>query len=233
MKISHRLIALTGFTSAGLVAVAAVGYLAVTSIQGDLRSLTLEATPLQNRTYELQERTERAMGALLRLSLARSADEAGRGQAGFDAEMKELDRLVAETDLVGNRFRLTPLKERLKASLDGVARLGGDAAQAELLKEVKTVAGAVGESFTKEGSGLFALRADVLSGKEEQDSAYQAQRKALLKQIDDENGKLGAAVDTLEVQAVKQRQVLEAALKFRNEPGGVVAASDAISLDRR
>ena len=338
MKISHRLIALTGFTSAGLVAVAAVGYFAVTSIQGDLRSLTLEATPLQNRTYELQERTERAMSALLRLSLARSADEAGKGRGAFDTELGELDRLAAEigkldasahtdlgpfraaqrqigdavdkrlrddsayrsetesarsalqqaeraiagtrsavaaieteaargadkaqdagrslaaaskaallaqgrlkeltilvgeTDGISNRFRIGPLKEKLKSSVDAIARMEVEGAQGDLLKEAKAVVAQINEAFVKDGSGLFALRTDVLAGKKEQEGAYQAQRKAIQKSIDDEGNKLGAAVDTLEVQAVKQRQALEAALKFRNEPGGVVAASDSISLDMK
>ncbi|MFZ2649542.1 MAG: methyl-accepting chemotaxis protein [Burkholderiaceae bacterium] len=338
MKISHRLIALTGFTSAGLVAVTAVGYFAVTSIQGDLRSLTLQATPLQNRTYEVQERTERALGALLRLSLATASDEAARATAAIDAEMKQLERLageitrldpssrtdlsafrtaqsqiagtverrlrddtayhsetenaraalaraepaikatraavaaieteagksadqaqdasralgsvikaalsaqarlkelavlVSDTDAVGNRFRLTPLKERLKATADSLQRLDVDASQAEQLKAAKALALSLSEGFLQDASGLFALRTDVLAGKKEQEAAYQKQRRAILQPIDDEVAKLNAAVDSLEVQIVKQRQVLEAAMRFRNEPGGVVAASDSISLDMK
>ena len=270
MKISHRLMALTAFTSLGLVTVAALGYFAVTSIQGDLRNLTLQATPLQNRTYELQERTERGMGTLLRLTLARNKDEAAKGIAAFDGEMKELDRLVAEigkldasnktdlgafrtaqreiadavdrrlkgdaayrtetesarqalkqaeqaiartraavvtieieaayaadraqgagrgmaaatkaalqaqaklkelgvlageTDLVSDRFRITPLKARLKASVDGLQRLDQAGAQGDLLKTSKAVASVAADGFSKEGSGLFALRLEVLAGK--------------------------------------------------------------------
>lgn len=338
MKISHRLIALTCFTSAGLIAVAAVSYGAVTSIQAKLRSLTLQATPLQNRTYELQERSERAMGTLLRLSLAQSADDAQRGQAAFDNEMQALDRLasdigkldpnthtdlsafrvarsqiavaveqrlrdgvayqsqtesarnalghaeqaiastraavaaieadaaraadaaqdssrslaagtkaalqaqgqlkdmtllLAETELVTNRFRLTPLKERLKASIEALNRIDDDAKQATLLKDIKATASAANDGFNKDGSGLFALRAEVLGGKKEQEAAYQAQRLALRKLFEQEVSRLGAVVDALEVQALKQRQLLEAALRFRSEPGGVVDASDALSLDMK
>ena len=338
MKISHRLMAMTAFTSLGLAAVAGLGYFAVTSIQGDLRDLTLQATPLQNRTYELQERTERGMGALLRLSLARNPEEAAKGSAAFDGEMQALDHLVAEiakldskqktdlapfrtargqiadavgqrlqgdvayrreteqaraalaqaeqaitatraavgsieteagraadkaqdagrgiasatkaalvaqarlkelvilageTDLVSNRFRIGPLKERLKASVDGLQRMTLDGPQAELLKSTQAVVAGVNDGFLKDATGLFALRADVLAGKKEQEPAYQAQRKALQKPLEDEGNRLGAAVDGLEVQGVKQRQALEAALRFRNEPGGVVAAADAISLDMK
>ena len=77
MKISHRLLALSGFSAIGLVCVAGASFVAVTSIQTDLQSLTSQAAPLQTKTYELQERTERTMGRLLKLSLARSPAEAG------------------------------------------------------------------------------------------------------------------------------------------------------------
>ena len=338
MKISHRLIALTGFTSTGLLAVTAVGYFAVTSIQGDLRSLTLQATPLQNRTYEVQERTERAMGALLRLTLATGADEAGKANAAFDEEFKRLQRLatemaqldptartdlsafrsahqqiaatverrlqddkayrsetenaraalaqaepaiaatraavagieteagksadqaqdasrglstavkaalsaqarlkelailVNETDAIPNRFRLTPLKERLKGVVESIQRLEVDASHAEQLKETKALAARMLDAFQRDGTGLFALRTDVLAGKKEQETAYAAQRRAILQPIEDASSRLNAQVDSLEVQVVKQRQSLESALRFRNEPGGVVAASDSIALDMK
>ena len=95
------------------------------------------------------------------------------------------------------------------------------------------MASAAADGFSKEGSGLFALRVEVLADKKAQEPAYQAQRKAMQKVLDDEGNRLGAAVDTLEVQGVKQRQVLEAAMRVRSEPGDVVAASDAISLDMK
>ena len=84
MKIAHRLTAQAVFTSAGLLAVAAVGYFAVTSIQSDLRGLTMHATPLQNKTYEMQERTERALGTMLKLSLTTDRAEVERGIASVE-----------------------------------------------------------------------------------------------------------------------------------------------------
>jgi methyl-accepting chemotaxis protein len=338
MKISHRLVVLAAFTSAGLLAVAAVGFFAVTSIQSDLRSLTLHATPLQNKTYEMQERTERALGTLLKLSLTTDRAEVERGVAAVDAELRELDTLLAqireldpkaggdltefkatreqiatttskrlvddaayrsetesarsalrqaeeaihatraavagietdaaraadhaqdasrglggtmklvltaqgklkelailvsETDAVSNRFRIGPLRERVKAQVDSVARLEGDAGAEDVLKEVRTAVAAMFDAFNRDGTGLFALRAEVLSGKKESEDAYQKQRRVILGPIDELSQKLGAITDTLEVQVVKQRQSLDAALRFRNEPGGVVAVSDTISLDMK
>ena len=336
MKISHRLVALSGFSAAGLLCVAAVSYFAVTSIQSDLQSLTLRATPLQTKTYEMQERTERLLGSLLRLSLVRTREDADKTSALIGANVQALDRLkgeiraldprqltdlgdfdkaqgeiiqavgqrladdaayrretesaraalgkaeeavtltragvekigveageaadkaqeasrrlantmktafsaqaklkeiaiiVNETDLVTSRFRLSPLKEKLKASTDGLARLApdGDA----VLREATALGAGMFDAFAKDNTGLFALRAAVLATKPDAEAAYQAQRKAILGPLDDQALKLSAKIDSTEAQAFKQGQTLAAALKVRNEPGGVVVVSEQVSLDIR
>ena len=338
MKISQRLIALSLFTSMGLLSVAALGYWAVTSIQSSLRSLTLNATPLQSKTYELQERTERVLGAMLKLSLAATRDDMTHGSALIDKEMgqinrllvelrkldasaapdfsgfvqaqehinrtvqqrliddetyrreadnarkalsqaeaaiaatrggvatiehdtakaadtaqeasvnlgttmklalqaqshlKDMDILVREVDAVSSRFRLAPLRERLKAQLDSVLRLGGETKGADGMKDAKAAMQTLFDGFVHDGSGLLALRADVLSNKKDAEGLYQNKRKVLLSLIDEQGRALGGSTDTLEVQIVKQRQSLEAAMRLRNEPGGIVAVNDAIALDMK
>ena len=338
MKISHRLIALAAFSSAGLVCVGGVSYFAVTSIQSDLRGLTLQATPLQNKTYEVQERTERLLGSMLKLSLARDraevdkassviqenmqrvdtlhaeiqaldpqarsdfsefrsaqseinqavqkrladevayraetdsarmalgkaqeaiavtrnnvnqigietgkaadrAQEAVRRLSGSmkqalsaQSQLKEIAILVNETDAVSNRFKLSPLKEKLKSTVDSIMRLEPEAGSDDVLKESKALVTSVQEGFTHDGTGLLALRAAVLAAKPEADAAYQKQRRAILGPLEEQSRKLSALTDALEVQAFKQRQNLEAALRLRNEPGGVVVVSEDVSLDIR
>jgi methyl-accepting chemotaxis protein len=174
---------------------------------------------------------------------ARAADQAqdaSRGLGGTmklvlsaQSKLKELAILVSETDAVSNRFRLGPLRERVKAQVDSVQRLEVPAGTEDVLKDVRTATAAMFDAFTRDGTGLFALRAEVLSGKKEAEEAYQKQRRAILGPIEEMSQKLGSMSDTLEVQVVKQRQSLDAALRFRNEPGGVVAVSDAISLDMK
>ena len=376
MKISHRLIALSALSGAGLACVAAVSFFAVTSIQRDLRGLTTQAAPLQARTLELQERSERLMGALLRLSHARTAEDlqkvaeaagtelqrvarlreeiraldpqagAGSGdefataheqiaaaarrrladeaayrgeteaarkalaqaeqqlgatrqavngigaEAGLAADkaqeegqrlatqaklalraqslLKDVTLVVHEVDATTNRFRLTPLREKLKAPLDSLQRLeaqgtgasrstartdGSPAAAGpamaaaatpkgaaaghpapavtDPLKEVRAASTRLWDLATREGDGLFAQRTKALAKAEGSEAAYAAQRKAFVGLVDEQIGRLSALADTLEVQGVKQRQVLEAALKLRNEPGGVVATSEAVALGIR
>jgi len=338
MKISHRLIALAAFSSAGLVCVGGVSYFAVTSIQSDLRGLTMQATPLQNKTYEVQERTERLLGSMLKLSLARDRAEVDKAasviqenmqrvdtlhgeiqaldpQAHSDfsefrsaqseinqavqkrladevayraetdsarlalskaqeaiavtrhnvneigietgkaadraqdavrrlsssmkqalsaqSQLKEIAILVNEADAVSNRFKLSPLKEKLKSTVDSIMRLEPEAGSDDVLKESKAMVASVQDGFTQDGTGLLALRAAVLAAKPEADAAYQKQRKAILVPLEEQSRKLSALTDALEVQAFKQRQNLEAALRLRNEPGGVVVVSEDVSLDIR
>lgn len=339
MKVSQRLILLSLFSSLGLLSVAALGFWSVTSIQGSLRSLTLHATPLQSKTLEMQEHTERLLGAMLKLSMADSQALLDQGKTMIDAELSQVDRLrqeirqldehaapemggfrdaqsrivntvrqrltderlyrseadsargflakaesaialtrsavgtieadtaksadkaqeasvelgntmkvsllainhfkdvdilVREVDAVSNRFRLSPLRERMKAQLDSMQRLAPATGKGpDALKDARAGMQALNDAFLQDGSGLLALRADVLSGKKEAEAAYQAKRKAMLTMVEEQTRALGAATDTLEVQIVKQRQSLEAAMKLRNEPGGIVALNDAITLDMK
>ena len=335
MKIAHRLLALSSFSAIGLVCVAGVSYFAVTSIQTDLQSLTTQAAPLQAKTYELQERTERTMGRLLALSLSRSPAEAVQAKAAVAAELqtiaglrqalvkldpaaktealdfsssqteiagavdkrltdtaayqqatesaraalqvaeqaigttrsavkqigveagksadaaqdasrrlagtmkqllsaqsrlKEVVIVVSEVDTTANRFRLNPLKDKLKSAVDGIARLAAEPGGEDALKEVRLLSVSLHDAFNKEGSGLLALRAHVLAAKPEAAEAYAKARKAFLDPIEAQSNKLNTVLDSSEVQAAKQRQVLEAALRVRNEPGGVVVTSEEVSL---
>jgi len=335
MKISQRVFALVAFSSAGLVAVSGTAYFGVTSIRSVLDGLTEQATPLQNKTYEIQEHTERMLGALLRLSLVEEADaaapmieaveaelrvlerlqseireldsshatdvspfrtaqmqivssvkqrlsdetayqtqsanarnalqsaeaavgairstvagiEADAGHAADQAQeasirlgetiqhamfvsnkLKDLNLLVYDTDVVANRYRLGPLRERLKASLDSMERIASTPGEENALREIRATLPNLSDAFTREGTGLFPLRAAVLSKSSDSEAAYAAQRKQVLAIVEDQSTKLLSLIDTLEEQLVKQRQILQAALKLRNEPGGVVANSQAASL---
>lgn len=335
VKISQRVFALVAFSSAGLVAVSGTAYYGVTSIRSVLDGLTEQATPLQNKTYEVQEHTERVLGALLRLSLVEDASAAAPMMQTVEAELHVLERLQGEirdidpahstdlsafraaqsqivssvnqrlsdetayqtqsasarnalqsaeaavgairatvagieteagaaadraqeasirlgetikhalfvssklkdvvlliydTDAVANRFRLGPLRERLKASLDSMERIASTPSDEDALRDVRSTVVSLAEAFGNERTGLFALRAAVLAKSPDAEAAYSAQRKQILGQIDEQSTKLLGLIDTLEEHLVKQRQVLEAALKLRNEPGGVVANSQAASL---
>ena len=335
MKISQRLFALSAFSAAGLVCVAGVSWFAVTSIQADLQTLTLRAAPLQAKTYELQERTERALGGMLKLSLTQRKEDADKARAAVEQDiaaietlrdelkvldpkgknetvdfraslaevvaavnkrqsdavtyreeaekarsvlktaegavgatrqavqqigveagktadkaqdatrrlshnmklalsaqsrLKEFTIVVGEADTASNRFRLGPLKEKVKSIVDAIARLEPEPGSEDVLKETRGVVAAAFDAFTKENTGLLAQRADVLASKPDAEAAYTKQRRAVLAPVEEQAGKLGTVLDNTEVVAVKQRQALEAALKLRNEPGGVVAVSEEVSL---
>jgi len=96
MKIAHRLWVLAGLAAAGLAGVAALSHFALTSVRSELRALTTQAAPLQVRMLEMQERSERLLGALLRLSYAKAADELQRVTDSAASQLHHMGRLREE-----------------------------------------------------------------------------------------------------------------------------------------
>lgn len=338
MKISHRLMGSAIFSALGLIAIASVSYFAVTSIQSDLLGLTARATPLQNKTHETLERTERLVGLLLKLTLVQDSAEARRVAAGARNEIEAIKRLqvdirsldpesasdvadfesatatiartvekrlsdeqayrsqtelagtalqqaeqgiagirqnvnglekeairaadtaqeanrrlanamkqtlsaesrlkaiavlVSEVGAVTSAARLPTTRAEAQAAISAVQQLESEAAVATTLQAVKVATNGMMDMFAKETSGLLALRAAVLGGKADANAAYARQRTRIVDTLDQQSQRLAAATEDLELQALKQRQNLEAALKVRNEPGGVISVSQTVSMDIR
>jgi methyl-accepting chemotaxis protein len=336
MKISRKLVICAMATSTGLVVVAGIGTLSITSIQSKLQNLTSRATPMQAKTLEVQERYERILGTMFKLGVAASADEAAKLASGIDVDLKDVDRLngelraldpaaardpaefrrartqiaeavsrkigqaaayrsqtdaikgvvqqadasiatarsgisalevdatraaesgqrssdelgatikallsiqtrlkdvsvlIAEADAVTNRFRLSPLRERMKAQADGIQQVGGTKNGDTMVREARTVAAFLFDAFNRDAGGLVSLRADVLSGKKEAEAGYQNARKSMLESVADLLDKIGGAVDSLEGQIAKQRQVLQASSRFRADALATIALSNEISVD--
>ena len=335
MNIKQKLLGNTVLMAAGIIGVAAVGLFAVTSIQSSLNELTSYSTPLQSKTLEVQERTERVMGALLKLGIAtdgaeieslstqaeegikdierinaemkqlgasvsndmsafattravvlQAAEKKQANTAGYNTEakainaalkrsedaiaevrqgaakleseadaaaalaqqaslklneaiktllavqarMKEVTIIIAEVDMVKSRFKISPLKERMKAQTDGISAALASAGDAPLFREIQAVNAALADSFGRDATGLAALRAEALGGKDAE-AAYQKTRKAMASSIDELYAKIAGAVDGNEMQIVKQREQLNAAVGFRVQAGGLMAASSLISVD--
>lgn len=335
MKISHRLIASAAFSSAGLLAIACVSFLAVTSIRDDLLGLTTRATPLQNKTHETQERTERLMANLLRMTLVSSAADAERlaqaartetaelqrlqgelrqldassssDMAGFekatqsiagavdrrledearyrtetasaaqalqqaeqavaatrqgageiekdairatdaaqeqsrrlaemlkqhlaaDSRLKQMALLTSEVGAVAQASRLPTVRAEVRAAAAALQQVEAGGETAPVLAQVKVAAAEIQDMFLHESKGLVALREAALRPGGAADADYGRQRARILDAIDKQSQSLAEAVDEIELKSVKQRQLLEEALKLRNEPGGVIVLSQSASL---
>lgn len=336
MNISQRLVASAVFSAVGLIAIAAVSYFAVTSIQSDLLGLTTRATPLQNKTYETQERTERLLSSLLRLSLVKTAEEAqgiaelarqeiesiktvqsdvrrldpasvsevGEFEAatqsivqavetrltdelayrketdaasaalaqaeqaisitrqnvnGIEKEairatdaaqdasrrlaesmkqilsaeshLKQIAVLVSEVGATTPASRLSTNRAEIHAAMAAIQQIGGAADLPSALREVQSAAASILDMLLREGSGLVPLREAVLGGKPGAEAAYARQRTAIIDALNQQSQRLANASEELELQALQQQQALVAALKVRNEPGGVISVSQTVSLD--
>lgn len=338
MKISHRLIGSAAFSSAGLLVIAAVSYFAVTSIQLDLVGLTSRASPLQSKAHEAQERTERLMGSLLRLTLvanpadarrlaqsvrdetaalrrlqeeirridpasvtdvedferaaqsislavdkrlgdeakyraeteaaaaalqqaeqaaaaarqgvnelekdAMRASDAAQEQSrrlaeamkqilSADSRLKHIAVLISEVGAVSQTTRVPTLRAEARAAAAAVQQIDGEGEGAAALRGVKSSVAEIQDQIVREGTGLIALREAVLRGGPDAEAAYARQRSRTVDTLDQQSQRLSAAIDDLELKAVKQRQTLDESLKVRNEPGGVIVVSQSVSLGIR
>src|SRR5262245_45787201 len=96
MKISRKLAICALATATGLAVVSGIGMVSIRSIQAKLQNLTSRATPMQAKTLELQERYQRILGAMFKLGVAGTADEAAKLGAAIDADLQHVDRLDAD-----------------------------------------------------------------------------------------------------------------------------------------
>jgi methyl-accepting chemotaxis protein len=189
---------------------------AVASIRSTVAGLEAEAVKAANAAQQSSHEVGHAIKLLLTAQ----------------ARLKDIAIVVGETDTVTNRFRLGPLRERMKAHTDALQNLGGKGDEA-LLKDARAAAAAMQEAYARDGNGMLALRAQVLGGDKAAEAGYTAQKRTLAAAVEEQLSKIAASVDALEVQVVKQRQALEAAFRTRAEAGALIAASNAISIDAK
>ncbi len=150
----------------------------------------------------------------------------------IQARLKDIELLVGAVDSVQNRFRLPPIRERLKAVADSVQAVKQEADDPAVLKEIKDSAIQVVGLFTRDGNGLMALRAEVLA-KKDVESDYAAVRKSIVSGLEGLGSKLSELVDPIEITLLKEKQKIERALDMQIKSAVILAAGNAITVDSK
>ncbi len=337
MKVRTKLVVNSLLTIAGIVAVAAVGYVSLLQTRDNINQLTSQSTPLQVRTLEYQQLTERLISDFLRIRLATTEEEMKRDAAATEARLqamealkaeiarlnpesrldtgkfgaalqttigavdqrfknlalfgaesasintslesidgiinatnaelqqlsaqaakgvveaqnsgaransavkklltvqarlKEIELVMSEVDLARNKFRLTPLRERLKAVVDSIAGIKQEPGDPALIREIKEVVQSLWVQIAREQNGLLQLRAEMLSNKAVE-SQYAALKGSIQKSIESLGRKLSEAVDPLEIGLLDERKRGDQAIDFQGKAGLGLAASNLISIDSK
>ena len=150
----------------------------------------------------------------------------------LQSRLKDINIILSDLELVKNKFKIGPLKERLKNTVELTRNIEIDTSDNPALKEVKGVAMDILNKLGAEGDGLVALRLAILSTPDKTETEqYAAKRHEIMKPLEDNSRRIFNTIDTLELQIVKDRNNVVSSLGFQNAASSVMEAGGAISID--
>ncbi|MBI5444256.1 MAG: methyl-accepting chemotaxis protein [Deltaproteobacteria bacterium] len=151
----------------------------------------------------------------------------------LQTKLKDLEVLLGGIDAAKNKFRLTPLAERVKAVADSVQGIGYAQGEPPILSEVRDRVGEIYGKVTRENVGLLSFKGKILSGDAESEGAYSSLRNDIQQVVAGLSLKMYEAVDPLEVQILKGRQETTEALGFQQGAEKVSTLSHSVTLETR
>ncbi|TSK06719.1 MAG: HAMP domain-containing protein [Geobacter sp.] len=150
----------------------------------------------------------------------------------LQSRLKDINIFMADLELVKSKFKIAPLKERLKNTIELTRNIEVDPGDNPAIKEVKGVATEILNRIGAEEGGLLALRQEMLNNPEKADAEqYATKAREVMKPLEENSKKIFNTIDTLELQIVKDRNKVVSSLGFQNAANGVMEAGSNISVD--
>jgi signal transduction histidine kinase/DNA-binding response OmpR family regulator len=146
-----------------------------------------------------------------------ASDRAVANLAAIRSHVKDMIIIVDEIQVVKNRYRLTPLKERMKAAVDAVGNLDYEPGEDAGFR--KTVS-ALGADILDDNNGLAAFRANAIANINDEDK-YQARSDKILNSFYGLIGEISNAIDPMEMRILNDRQRLAASDQFLQDTSRV------------
>ncbi|KVV44449.1 hybrid sensor histidine kinase/response regulator [Burkholderia territorii] len=147
--------------------------------------------------------------------------------------VKDVIAVTGRVDVVPNRYRLAPLRERMQASIDGARNALAIAAPHLDPAAARGVADALARVATDvlDGNdGLVALRAAMFA-EPSVAKRYRAQEDSVLHALDALDVKLAEIADPFALRIVAARQRLDEAIAFRGRAARIAALSAVVNGD--
>ena len=150
----------------------------------------------------------------------------------LQSRLKDINIILSDLELVKNKFKIAPLKERLKNTVELTRNIEVESGDNPAIREVKGVATDILNQIGAEEGGLVALRLEMLNNPEKADAEHYANKsREILKPLEENSRKIFNTIDTLELQIVKDRNNVVSSLGFQNAANGVMEAGSGISVD--
>ena len=150
----------------------------------------------------------------------------------LQSRLKDISIILGDLELVRNKFKIGPLKERLKYTIDITRSIEVENGDNPAIKEVKGVALDLLNRIGAEEGGLVGLKLEILATPEKTETEqYATKLREVVKPLEENSRKIFDTIDTLELQIVKDRNKVVASLGFQNAASAVMESGSAISVD--
>ncbi|GFO61371.1 hypothetical protein GMST_36960 [Geomonas silvestris] len=150
----------------------------------------------------------------------------------LQSRLKDISIILSDLELIKNKFKIGPLRERLKNAVELTRSIEVENGDNPAIKEVKGVALDLLNKIGADEGGLIPFRLEILSTPEKTETEqYAAKIQEIVKPLEENSRKIFNTIDTLELQIVKDRNNVVASLGFQNAASAVMEAGSAISVD--
>ena len=150
----------------------------------------------------------------------------------LQSRLKDINIILSDLELVKNKFKIAPLKERLKNTVELTRNIDFEKGDNPAIREVKGVATQILDRIGSEDGGLVALRLEILNTPDKGDTEqYAAKSREIVKPLEESGKKIFNTIDTLELQIVKDRNNVVSSLGFQSDASRVIEAGSGISVD--
>ncbi|MBJ6726543.1 HAMP domain-containing methyl-accepting chemotaxis protein [Geomesophilobacter sediminis] len=145
---------------------------------------------------------------------------------------KDISLIIANLELIKNKFKIGPLRERIKDTTDLTRNIEVEAGDHAAIREVKGVALDLLNRISSDNGGLVALRLEILNSADKAETEqYAAKRAEIMKPLEDSSRRIFNVIDALELQILKERKSVVNSLGFQGSAASVIEAGSAISVD--
>lgn len=147
-------------------------------------------------------------------------------------KLSNANALLMQVSAVDNRFRLTPLKDRMKAEMDAIAQI--DLGNGGLGSQLKEFVDKAQKGYSGEG-GLLAVRVDMLANPQDKEAKdkFEEKRRDLLRQIEALGGKIAVEIDSMELVLPQENAKMSRAITTVSLVGEITSAGGNIAIMAR
>jgi len=142
--------------------------------------------------------------------------------------LQDIKMSILEIDSIKNKYKLTPLKEKVKALAGSVQSISYGKGEPEIIREAKDVISKVCEQILKDGGLIAAKTASFTDGNTE---AYSSLKGNIHSSLEAINSKMTEFIDGFEIKIVKENENMESSRRLAYSADTINDTGNSINAD--